>query len=1392
MALLAAVLPVHAVPKNLAADFGKEAQAVADHAAAVRGGWMKVLVKLGKANPGNQATGVRFTLPQAIMRKDLAVEGIYFKGRWLTLDAWIPAWKSVVQRVEDRGKQPLVLKGTAKSAAVTGEIVVRLPPDLAIDPDKNENIVFALSLATEGTVLKGTYRITSGLPKKKGAASGRAYVVDSNARVMEDYPKPAVQGKDGFALYSSATGLEREMCRRYAQVLWFDAIIQGLGSARPDYLAPRRPAFDPKAKKIEGPKKGDGRKSPVVPDLDDVDSDDLDLGDEPVAATRKRAAKGKGASGSPDWVSHPDAASRLAVLKDISLHLAGMRRTVEGYLASGTGGNMFNSFAKVSDPLFGPWFGFKPLPGKKDRPNILAADAGGAGQQEWHYLDNWQVMGPFPLGPPATQSSALPGLFRLNAAYPAYGQFMPRPRKEDEKKRAVGPERDPAILQWEPWPVDVCTGVLRPPNYSGPGQSIDGKCAAGFGNTAWIASTEVNSAADKELWMAAGVDDDAQLWINDKLVAAWPDPYKRTDMESPIMFRFKFRRGKNTILARIRHLPRVHPCDEKGNSTTAFWMRICTRGAPASAAAAAARDKAVADRTKNLRPFGPEVKGWRGNWIGVQPDEKPLTAWDWKTGINVRWRTGLPMTVSTPVVTGNRVFTTASEHALVCLDKMTGKVLWWREFNVLELLKPDIAKRAHEAYGKYIELWQAAYPMALYPYTLNDTPPKVKHNGAEMTFDEARKKLGDLKRQYDQLIRGPIEKAGHPWKFCWQGGYLNHAGSTPVTDGKHIWVWSALGSAACFDMEGNRKWLVELPHHGPGYEVYSSPLLIDGPSTDSTGSQQAGSGEAKLILDIGSKDKRPPGMEASTGMLLALDAATGREVWRAPMLDPSTSSSPIAMRLTNGREDMTVIISGGSGVSTKAPSGFQWEAIQGGTVVRADDGKVLIPNLSVTTGYGTPVMVDDVVYHCGIMMHAATKLIMIDRDTLGAKRLWTRRQTQGMEPCVSPYDGYLYANLAIPTVGGQGDGGYAVFSAETGAQVNRRVNKGWGLYTTGGGRSYVPTAVVGGFVYCGDSGEAFGGKWLPRANVTVLEAKPHGRIIAQNGLPPRSNAGMAFDGDRIYYRNRFGMTCLGYTGEEGEAYEAEINADLIMKDLLLVKPGTGKAMAIAPEKGLHPAFDRRDLWTRPGPAFYFIGPVEGDSPQPVLSALTGHKRKQVSVSEGWKKTFALTLGGKEIPCWYEYYHPHTWARITLRDGRAGVIHPRSYGGFSKLKDANQAVYVYMIMRSGRPQTVRFVLNTKHSGVKAWLGGVLLEHQGRYKLAEGDYTFLGELRGGGDVDADDYCLDCYFLPAADDGKADLAAYYDELRSAKRYLDRVVKLKPDSPTAKKARQFLSALP
>ena len=49
---------------------------------------------------------------------------------------------------------------------------------------------------------------------------------------------------------------------------------------------------------------------------------------------------------------------------------------------------------------------------------------------------------------------------------------------------------------------------------------------------------------------------------------------------------------------------------------------------------------------------------------------------------------------------------------------------------------------------------------------------------------------------------------------------------TPLSDGKHVVVWNGMGVAACFDLDGQRKWItrVETDHIVYG----SSPALADG------------------------------------------------------------------------------------------------------------------------------------------------------------------------------------------------------------------------------------------------------------------------------------------------------------------------------------------------------------------------------------------------------------------------------------------------------------------------------------------------------------------------------------------------------------------------------------
>jgi hypothetical protein len=606
--------------------------------------------------------------------------------------------------------------------------------------------------------------------------------------------------------------------------------------------------------------------------------------------------------------------------------------------------------------------------------------------------------------------------------------------------------------------------------------------------------------------------------------------------------------------------------------------------------------------------------------------------------------------------------------------------------------------------------------------------------------------------------------------------------STPVTDGKFIWLRSASGAAACFTLDGERKWLVETPHRSSAYNAFSSPLLVDG----------------LLLMEVVPNDKSRPGgswggCEWRDVVLLALDAATGKERWRSPVLNTIGTSSPAAMRITDGKEDMAVVVTGGSGNARLLPDGRFQGGFLGGTVVRVSDGKVLIPNLSVNTGYGTAVAVGDVVYHCGLSQMTATRLIMVDRDTLGAKRLWTRPFHRGLEPCVSPFDGKLFANVAIGTVGGQGHAGYVILDRATGAELPRHVNVDWPLFTTrsawgGSGRCYVPTAVAGPVIFLADEGEAFGGKdpkgplsKNPYANCVALEAREQGRLIAQNALPPRSNSALLFDGDRMYYRNTFGMVCLGHTGDEGKAYEAEVNARYVLEDLDLEPPATGAAVAIAPQARLPPELPRQEnLWNRYSRPFAIVGPLPAESRSSAMAALAGR--------QAWSSVF----GGRGVSVGNDPGPAFTPGRL----GRRGRVAMVTQGGFEVFKawetagkPAGQSVVFAAVTQVRSPMTVRFVSRTSSPRVRATFAGVELKHQARYRLQPGEYAYLAEMDlGEADEDAR---LDFYFVRSAEDPQEDVRAWQQDVQGARAYLERVVKLKPDGETAKKAAETLARM-
>jgi hypothetical protein len=422
-------------------------------------------------------------------------------------------------------------------------------------------------------------------------------------------------------------------------------------------------------------------------------------------------------------------------------------------------------------------------------------------------------------------------------------------------------------------------------------------------------------------------------------------------------------------------------------------------------------------------------------------------------------------------------------------------------------------------------------------------------------------------------------------------------------------------------------------------------------------------------------------------------------------------------------------------------------------------------------------------------MMSGTRLIMRDRDTIGAQRLWTRYFRWSFEPCVSPYKGHLYAALGAAGPGGQGHAGYAVFKASTGEQVVRHVNVNWPVLAERGGRAYVPTAVAGGFVFDGCSGRAFGGAELPQANMTVFEVGPQGRMLAQNALPPRCDSPPAFDGDRFYYRaarDLNALICFGYTGDDGKAYEAEVNAGTIMDDLPTEAPQVVKAVPVPARPGGIPSGIQRGALFQGCPAsgLYSLGLRTGKDRDLILAGVRGEKSSRFEIAAGGRVTRFVTGG--------QTYGMQLAKQGRTRRGRLQVVHARDLAREWKWETGTRGHGMFcQVLRSDRSRTVRFMSRTRNPAVRAWLGGVPVKHQQRYRLAQGYYVLLAAIEAGDSLDAEDLCLDFSFVPSADDPAADVRAYADDLRRAAPYLERVVKLKPGSETAARAKVFLAKL-
>jgi len=256
--------------------------------------------------------------------------------------------------------------------------------------------------------------------------------------------------------------------------------------------------------------------------------------------------------------------------------------------------------------------------------------------------------------------------------------------------------------------------------------------------------------------------------------------------------------------------------------------------------------------------------------------------------------------IACPLIVGNRVFVMSNPGDLVCLRKSDGKVLWMRTTTYYDVLK-EKDKRDNSAYAVVVPLVRELEKIDVaYVQQGSLTEDLIKKRST--LHGQITKVMGKVDRKY----------SGH----C--GHYVAANMPTPVSDGQHVYVWSGLGIAACYNLDGNRKWIAMPGVRDNAAGRYSSPVLADG----------------KMVLFDGQGKHKRDG-------LIALDMRSGGLAWSMPHdSKPEPYSSLVTAKI--GKEDFV---------------------LYGKYLVRARDGRIMLENgKDLVCHVPTPVIVDGTLY----------------------------------------------------------------------------------------------------------------------------------------------------------------------------------------------------------------------------------------------------------------------------------------------------------------------------------------------------------------------------------------------------------------------------------------------
>jgi len=335
-------------------------------------------------------------------------------------------------------------------------------------------------------------------------------------------------------------------------------------------------------------------------------------------------------------------------------------------------------------------------------------------------------------------------------------------------------------------------------------------------------------------------------------------------------------------------------------------------------------------------------------------------------------------------------------------------------------------------------------------------------------------------------------------------GESNAASPSPTTDGKHVWAMTGTGVLAAFTVDGEELWRQDLQELYGKIDLYfghsSTPLVHNGLVF-----VQLLHGDAQLVL--------------------AFDAATGKEVWKqdrpskAQRESLQSYASPIPW--TGGGEPQVLIH--GSDVLTAH---------------RLEDGKELwrVGGLNDPESYNPAYrFVTSPTVAEGLLIVPSAKngpVVGVEPgkaagDGAGAKPFERWRNDRGTPDVCSPliHDGLVYLNRS--------NGALVVLDAATGATVyQERIHEA---------RHRASPVYADGKVYLSGSD----------GTVTVLRAGRKLEVLAKNSMEERIAASLAISDGTIYLRTYEALYAIGGSS-------AKSKADKKMTDERTTKKGQKK------------------------------------------------------------------------------------------------------------------------------------------------------------------------------------------------------------------------------------------